>query len=706
MNNNAIEELKKYGRIINEEIKMDKIDPIIGREEEIRRIIEILSRKKKNNPVLVGEAGVGKTAIVEGLVQKIENKDVPNNLIGMQIFELDIANLIAGTKFQGEFEKRLKTVTNIIKEKNNFLIFIDELHVVVGAGRTQGALDASNILKPMLARGEIKCIGATTNDEYRQYIEKDNALERRFSKILVFEPTPEETLTILRGLKSRFEAFHEIAIKDKALVMATKLAKQYITLRNFPDKAIDLIDEACAKIKTDISSVPSELDKINSNIIQLTIEKNALQKEEDKDFITKEKLEMVEKQLTKLVVIQKKLTNKWKAEKEVIKKIVDNQKKLLEAKKQLNLVMQQGDYNQAGEIKYQIIPKLEQEVNKWKKNNQEKNNYLLKNTVDENDIAKIVSNWTKIPVNKLVADKEKKILNLLKNLQEFIKGQDEALKLVADILLLAQTNLNESTKPLASFLFVGGTGVGKTLIAKVLANILFSSEKKLFQFDMSEFNDKHTISKLIGAPPGYIGYERGGALTEMVKNNPYSVILFDEIEKAHPEVQALLLQLLEEGRLTDSLGKTISFTNTIVIMTSNLGGELIGTKNYNAQKVLAKVKNSLTNEFLNRIDEIIVFNPLNLFVYGQIVDLEMDKFLEKIKNEKNILFQYDNQFRNKIIKESYEVIYGARPIKRYLRHNIANMIANKIIKKEIKENIVYLLSLKNDKFCIEKQILI
>lgn len=699
-----LEELKKYGRILNEEFKKDHLDPVIGRDQEIRRIIQILSRRKKNNPVLIGEAGIGKTAIVEGLTQRIENQDVPTNLLKKQIFELNLGALISGSSMLGEFEKRLKTILDIVQKNNDILVFIDELHLIVGAGRTQGAMDASNILKPALARGELRCIGATTNDEYRQFIEKDDGLERRFQKITVTEPTETETITILRGIKNRFESFHEVMIRDSALVLATKLSKQYIPLRKLPDKAIDLVDEACAKIKTEISSLPTKLDEINRKITQLKVEQNALSKEEV-DSHTEEKLKTIKEELTKLLPIQQNLENQWKREKKILKTAANLQTDLVSKEKELKISMQEGNYDRAGELKYQVIPRLQTEIKELKAKEKKQHSKLLKDSVDADDIASVVAAWTKIPVQKLVSTEKEKILSLFKKMKERVKAQDHALKAVANAIVRSRAGLKNPHQPIASFLFVGSTGVGKTLVAKTLAENMFADAKKIIQVDMSEYNMPHSVSRLIGAPPGYIGYDRGGELTEKVKNNPYSVLLLDEIEKSHPEVQALLLQLLEEGHLTDSLGKKIDFKNTIIIMTSNLGGELIETAEYTRANVLKKVQMKLSNEFFNRIDEVIVFNPLDQFAINQIIDLELNQFLKFVSEEKNIVLNCDNKVKQQILEENLTLNYGARPIKRYIAKNIATLVATKIINEEISENKMYLLTTDKKEFKIREAIL-
>ncbi len=704
MSKKHLDELKKYGRILNEEFKKDQIDPVIGRDQEIRRVVQILSRRKKNNPVLIGEAGVGKTAIVEGLTQRIENQDVPTNLLRKQIFELNLASLISGTKFHGEFEQRLKTITEIIQKNSDVLIFIDELHLIVGAGRTQGVIDASNILKPALARGELRCIGATTTDEYQQFIEKDAALERRFQKILVSEPTVKETITILRGIKNRFESFHEITIKDDALISAANLSNQYISLRNLPDKAIDLVDEACAKIKTEISSVPSELDEVKQKIVQLTIEKNALLKEEQ-SFSTEQKLKQIDGTLKQLNSLWDTLKTQWEKEKQTLKRLSNAKKELVTKEKQFRSSMQEGNYDYAGELKYQIIPHLKEKLKKLKKEDEIKKTTLLKNSVDKSDIADVVASWTKIPVQRLLSGEKEKILGLHSELKKKVKAQDTALNLISQAVIRSRVGLKETNQPIASFLFVGPTGVGKTLVAKTLTEVLFSDIKKMIAIDMSEYNTRHSVSRLIGSPPGYVGYEKGGQLTEKVKNRPYSVVLLDEIEKAHPEVQALLLQVLEEGHLTDGLGKTIDFRNTIIIMTSNIGGELIETDQYTKKAVLDKVQVELANEFFNRIDEVVVFNPLDQVAVAEIIELELNNFVNQIGKDKHIFFQFDNKVKQKILKENWTINYGARPIRRYIVKHIGSLVAKGIISDQLEEDKLYLLTFDQEKFIIREAVL-
>ena len=704
MSKKHLDELKKYGRILNEEFKKDQIDPVIGRDQEIRRVVQILSRRKKNNPVLIGEAGVGKTAIVEGLTQRIENQDVPTNLLRKQIFELNLASLISGTKFHGEFEQRLKTITEIIQKNSDVLIFIDELHLIVGAGRTQGVIDASNILKPALARGELRCIGATTTDEYQQFIEKDAALERRFQKILVSEPTVKETITILRGIKNRFESFHEITIKDDALISAANLSNQYISLRNLPDKAIDLVDEACAKIKTEISSVPSELDEVKQKIVQLTIEKNALLKEEQ-SFSTEQKLKQIDGTLKQLNSLWDRLKTQWEKEKQTLKRLSNAKKELVTKEKQFRSSMQEGNYDYAGELKYQIIPHLKEKLKKLKKEDEIKKTTLLKNSVDKSDIADVVASWTKIPVQRLLSGEKEKILGLHSELKKKVKAQDTALTLISQAVIRSRVGLKGTNQPIASFLFVGPTGVGKTLVAKTLTEVLFSDIKKMIAIDMSEYNTRHSVSRLIGSPPGYVGYEKGGQLTEKVKNRPYSVVLLDEIEKAHPEVQALLLQVLEEGHLTDGLGKTIDFRNTIIIMTSNIGGELIETDQYTKKAVLDKVQVELANELFNRIDEVVVFNPLDQVAVAEIIELELNNFVNQVGKDKHIFFQFDNKVKQKILKENWTINYGARPIRRYIVKHIGSLVAKGIISDQLEEDKLYLLTFDQEKFIIREAVL-
>ena len=632
--------LDKFGRNIVDEVKKGKIDPVIGRDEEIRRIIKILSRKTKNNPVLIGEPGVGKTAIIEGLAARIVKQDVPTSLKNKTIYELDMGALVAGAKFRGEFEERLKAVLNKIKESlGEIILFIDELHLIVGAGKAEGALDAGNMLKPMLARGELHCIGATTLNEYRKYIEKDSALERRFQKIVVNEPTVEDTISILRGLKDRFEAHHGVRISDNAIVSASVLSNRYITDRFLPDKAIDLIDEACASIRTEIDSMPSELDLITRRIMQLEIEKTALSKE--KDALSKERLLHVDEELTKLKTEEQILTTQWKSEKEELAKMKET-KKILEQKRfAFQTALNKGDYNVAAELQYSIIPKLEKEIEHY--DQVSKDNKMLTETVTEEDIASIISKWTQIPISKLVKGDKEKLLALKSTLQKRVIGQDDALELVSDAIIRQRAGIKDEFRPIGSFLFLGPTGVGKTEVARSLAEALFDSESHIVRIDMSEYMESHSVARLIGAPPGYIGYDEGGQLTEAVRRKPYSIVLFDEIEKAHHDVFNVLLQILDDGRITDSQGRTVDFKNTIIIMTSNIGSQyLLNDSTQAKNEVMKLVKTVFKPEFLNRIDEIIMFHPLSREVQMKIVDKLLSD-LQKRLIDKNIYVVFSEQ---------------------------------------------------------------
>lgn len=686
--NKNYEYLQKYGRILSFEINADKLDPIIGRDDEIRRIIEILSRKNKSNPLLIGEAGVGKTAIVEGLAQRIDANKIPTILKNKKIFELDLALLLAGTKFQGEFEQRLKQVVKIISSDNDLLLFIDELHLIVGAGKTQGAMDAANIMKPLLSRGELKCIGATTIDEYHQYIEKDSALERRFQTILVHEPTVNETVTILRGLKETFESFHGVSIKDGALTSAAKLSDRYLSQRNLPDKAIDLIDEACAKIKTDISSLPHELEVINHKVMVLEIEKKALNKEEQNINVT-QRLNEIKIQLKTLLNQQKTLNSQWEAEKQIVKTIADIKTEIKQKTENLALAMKEGNYELAGELQYQVLPNLKQQLKTQLKTF---DGTLIKENVTENDIANVIAGITKIPVQKILTPMRNKLINLFSELKKSVKGQNHALEVISQALLRNQAGFGSFDRPIGSFFFLGSTGVGKTLVAKTLAQILFDSDKKIIRIDMSEYAEKHSISRLIGSPPGYVGYEQGGQLTEKVKQNPFAVILFDEFEKSHPEIQNLLLQILDEGHLTDNRGKQINFKNTIIIMTSNIASKNAHTYQ-NDDEWINELKSHLSPEFINRLDEIIVFNQLNPIMLNQIVALEIHKILNRIKAETQIIIQVDESVIKRIIQQVDTQNYGARPIVRYIEKHILNFLTNERLNQNLESNNVYVLTI-------------
>ena len=688
--------LEKYGRDITESAKNNKIDPVIGRDEEIRNITRILSRKSKNNPVLIGEPGVGKTAIVEGLAQRIIKGDVPDSLKNKKIWELDMGSLIAGAKYRGEFEERLKAVLKEIKESDGEIImFIDEIHMIVGAG-AEGAMDAGNMLKPMLARGEIHLIGATTLNEYRKYIEKDGALERRFQKIQVKAPTVLDTITILRGLKPRLELFHGVSIKDKALIAASTLSDRYITDRFLPDKAIDLIDEACATIKVQMQSVPTELDKLTRNIMQLEIEKEALKKE--KDDISKNRKEEIEDSIKELKEKEKILRKNWEEEKTINDKIKSKKEELDNKNHELEMAENNYDLEKAARLRHGEIPQLERELEELISKNKSE---ILSDTVDENDIASIISKWTNIPINKLVDSEKDKLLNLENNLKIRVKGQDEALKLISEAIIRARAGIKDPNKPIGSFIFLGPTGVGKTEVAKSLAYELFDDERHMIRIDMSEYMESHSVSRLVGAPPGYVGYDEGGQLTEAVRRNPYSIILFDEIEKAHKDVFNILLQILDDGRITDSQGRTVDFKNTIIIMTSNLGSEYILDNNINKDELInSELHKTFKPEFINRIDEIIIFNSLNKEIVYQILDkIIID--IEKRLSDKRIKISLTDKAKEYIIENSYDEEFGARPIKRYVSRNLETTLAQEIINDNIKFNSTVEFD-ANDKLYISK----
>ncbi len=683
--------LEKYGRDITKNAKDGKTDPVIGRDEEIRSITRILSRKTKNNPVLIGEAGVGKTAIVEGLAQRIVAGDVPNNLKDKTIWELDLAALVAGAKYRGEFEERLKKVIDEVKKsEGNIIMFIDEIHMIVG-NNAEGAMDVGNILKPALARSEIHCIGATTLNEYRKYIEKDSALERRFQKVIVNAPTVTDTITILRGLKNKFELYHGVSIKDRALIAAATLSDRYITDRFLPDKAIDLIDEACATIKVQMESVPIKLDTLTRNIMQLEIEKEALKKE--KDEISVNRLNTINTELVKLREEENALRIKWENEKNINTKIKEKKEELDKARFKLSTYENNYDLENAAKYAHGIIPNLEKELSLLQLDNKSD---ILSDTVDEEDIAKIISKWTNIPISKLVGSERDKLLNLEENMKKRVKGQDQAIKLVTEAIIRARSGIKDPTKPIGSFIFLGPTGVGKTEIAKTLAFELFDDEKHMIRFDMSEYMESHSVAKLIGSPPGYVGYDEAGQLTEKVRRNPYSIILFDEIEKAHKDVLNILLQILDDGRITDNHGKLIDFKNTIIIMTSNIGSDLIleGQKD----KVTDELKHYFKPEFINRVDEIITFNFLTKDIIKEIVVKSIKEIETRLSNIKvNIT---DNAI-NYIIDNAYDINYGARPIKRYIQRNIETLIANNIIKENIHPNSIITIDVNDNEFTIE-----
>lgn len=691
--------LEKYGRNIVQAVKDGKIDPVIGRDDEIRSITRILSRKTKNNPVLIGEAGVGKTAIIEGLAQRIVKGDVPNSLKNKTIWELDMGSLVAGAKYRGEFEERLKAVLKEIKDSNGEIImFIDEIHMIVGSGAIEGAMDAGNMLKPMLARGEIHCVGATTLNEYRKYIEKDSALERRFQKVLVSEPTVIDTITILRGLKQRFEVYHGVNIKDKALIAAATLSNRYITNRFLPDKAIDLVDEACATVKVQMESVPTELDTLTRKIMQLEVEKEALKKEKD-EFSRQRTMELNEK-IKELKEKESKLRNDWESEKEINNKINKKKEEIEKKKRELETAEDNYDLEQAAILKHGVIPNLEKELKELQALNK---NEILSDTIDEESIAAIISKWTNIPISKLVGEEKEKLLNLEENMKKRVMGQDDAIKLVSDAIVRARSGIKDPNRPIGSFIFLGPTGVGKTEVAKTLAYELFDDEKHMIRIDMSEYMESHSVARLIGSPPGYVGYDDGGQLTEAVRRNPYSIVLFDEIEKAHKDVFNILLQILDDGRITDSQGRTVDFKNTIIIMTSNLGSEYILENLDNSEKlVMDELKHSFKPEFLNRIDEIIIFKSLKKNIVYQILD-KIIKDINKRLEDKKITIKLTDKAKDYIINNSYDEKYGARPIKRFVSRNIETLIAKAIINEEIKYNNTIEIDEDNDKLLIIPQ---
>mgnify|MGYP004663994275 FL=1 len=683
--------LEKYGRDITQSAKEGKIDPVIGRDEEIRSITRILSRKTKNNPVLIGEAGVGKTAIVEGLATRIVSGDVPNNLKDRTIWELDLAALVAGAKYRGEFEERLKKVIDEVKKsEGNIIMFIDEIHMIVG-NNAEGAMDVGNILKPALARSEIHCIGATTLNEYRKYIEKDSALERRFQKVMINPPTVSDTITILRGLKNKFELYHGVNIKDRALVAAATLSDRYITDRFLPDKAIDLIDEACATIKVQMNSVPEKLDTLTREIMQLEIEKQALKKE--KDEISLNRLEEINKSITTMKEEENALRIKWENEKNINTKIKNKKEELDKARFKLSTYENNYDLENAAKYAHGIIPNLEKELSLLQLEN---TSDILSDTVDEEDIAKIISKWTNIPISKLVGSERDKLLSLEDNLKKRVLGQDNACKLVSEAIIRARSGIKDPTKPIGSFIFLGPTGVGKTEIAKALAYELFDDEKHMIRFDMSEYMESHSVAKLIGAPPGYVGYDEAGALTEKVRRNPYSIILFDEIEKAHKDVLNILLQILDDGRITDNHGKLVDFKNTIIIMTSNIGSDLI--LDGKMSEVKDELKHYFKPEFLNRIDEIITFNYLTKDIIRGIIVKSIKEIEERLVN---IKINITDKAIDNIIDNSYDVNYGARVVKRYIQRNIETMLANNIIKGTINPNTTITIDVENNNFVIK-----
>ena len=687
------EVLKKYGRDLVEEVQAGKVDPVIGRDSEIRHVIRILSRKTKNNPVLIGEPGVGKTAIVEGLAWRIVRRDVPEGLKDKTIFSLDMSALVAGAKFRGEFEERLKAVLNEVKKSNGrILLFIDELHTIVGAGKTEGAMDAGNMLKPMLARGELHCIGATTLDEYRKYIEKDPALERRFQQVLVQEPDVENTISILRGLKERFEIHHGVNIHDRALVASATLSDRYITDRFLPDKAIDLMDEACAMIRTEIDSMPSELDEVTRKVMQLEIEEAALAKESDE--ASKERLINLQKELAEYRDQANTMRAKWQLEKEGIQKVQEKRELLEKLRRELEKAENEYDLNKAAELRHGKIPALEKELQQMEAEvNGKQGERLLREEVTEDEIASIVARWTGIPVTRLVEGEREKLLRLESILHERVVGQNEAVELVSDAVLRARAGIKDPRRPIGSFIFLGPTGVGKTELAKALAQSLFDSEEQMIRIDMSEYMEKHAVSRLIGAPPGYVGYEEGGQLTEAVRRRPYSVILLDEIEKAHPEVFNILLQMLDDGRITDSGGRMVDFKNTVIIMTSNIGSQFLldrreGEDEIGAEtrdRVMGQLRSHFRPEFLNRVDEIILFKPLSLQNIKEIVTKLITELQVRLSDQQ-IRLSINDEAKEFIAENGFDPIYGARPLKRFIQRSLETKLARAIIAGDIREN--------------------
>ncbi len=672
---NNVEALSKYGRDLVEEVKDGKIDPIIGRDDEIRRVVQILSRKTKNNPVLIGEPGVGKTAVVEGIAWRIMKGDVPQSLKEKKLIELDMGALIAGAKYRGEFEERLKAVLEEVKNaQGGIILFIDEIHNLVGAGKTEGSMDAANLLKPMLARGELRCIGATTFDEYRKYIEKDKALERRFQRVMVQEPTVEDTISILRGLKDRFESYHGVKILDEAIIAAATLSNRYITDRFLPDKAIDLIDEACATLRVEMESMPQELDELQRKIMQLQIEETALKQEEDKKAI--ERREDIREELAQLQSQRDELYTRWEDEKAQLEESKDAKVRLERARLDLEQAQNEARYEEAAKLQYGVIPQLEAQIRMEAE--KQKEDALIQETVNEETIAKIVSRWTGIEVTRLVESERKKLLGLKGALAKRVIGQDQALSLVSDAILRSKAQIQDEDRPIGSFLFLGPTGVGKTEVAKALAEQLFDSETHIVRIDMSEYMEKHSVARLIGAPPGYVGYDEGGQLTEAVRRNPYSIVLFDEVEKAHPDVFNVLLQILDDGRITDSKGVTVDFKNTLLIMTSNLGSQYAFEQEGREEKYMTEVKRYFKPEFINRIDEIIVFNALDEDMQAKIAHKFMNELTQRLQR-KDIRLQVSDEVYRLIATQGVDPVFGARPMKRYIQRSIETLIARKII---------------------------
>jgi len=696
--------LQRYGRDLTELAKKGKLDPVIGRDEEIRRVIQVLSRRTKNNPVLIGEPGVGKTAIVEGLARRIVDKDVPEGLKDKTIFALDMGALVAGAKYRGEFEERLKAVLKEIADSNGqIILFIDELHTVVGAGAAEGAMDASQMLKPMLARGELHTIGATTLDEYRKHIEKDAALERRFQPVLVGEPTVEDTISILRGLRERYEVHHKVKLKDSALVAAAVLSNRYISDRFLPDKAIDLVDEAASKLRMEIDSMPAELDEVRRRVMQLEIEREALRKEKDK--ASQERLQKLEKELADLKEDQNRLRAQWEREKAAIYGTADLKKQLEDANTALKDAERQGDYAKASELKYARIPELEKQIQSQEAGGGEPGAArMLKLEVDEEDIAEVVSKWTHIPVSRLMEGEIQKLIHMEERLHQRVIGQDEAINAVANAIRRARAGLQDPNRPLGSFLFLGPTGVGKTELARALAEFLFDDEQAMVRIDMSEYQEKHTVSRMIGAPPGYVGYEEAGQLTEAVRRRPYAVVLFDEIEKAHPEVLNVLLQLLDDGRLTDGKGRTVDFKNTVVIMTSNMGSQyLTGEVNEGVRRqVMDALRDHFRPEFLNRIDEIIFFHSLDREHMKRIIDIQLAGLMKRLE-ERKIHVQLTDAAKTRLVEEGYDPVYGARPLKRTIQRRVLDPLALRVLEGDFGEGDTVVVDAARDGLTFEKK---
>lgn len=702
-NESQLDALSKYGRDLVQEVKDHKIDPVIGRDEEIRRVIEILSRKTKNNPVLIGEPGVGKTAICEGLAQRIYHDEVPEGLKNKKLIELDMGALIAGAKYRGEFEERLKGVLKQVQKANgDIILFIDEIHNLVGAGKTEGSMDAANLLKPLLARGELRCIGATTFNEYRQYIEKDRALERRFQKVLVNEPTVDDTIAILRGLKERFENYHHVTIKDEALVAAAKLSNRYITDRFLPDKAIDLVDEACSSIRVELDSMPTELYELDRKQKLLNMELKSLKKEKDDKSLAR-KAE-IEKELADVNEKLEAGISKWNAEKESDKSIASYQNELEEAKKQYDLAREKNDYDKAGQLLYSTIPALEKKIKDSMNTDESASDSMLKRVVDEEEINEIVSRWTHIDISRLKSSEKDKILHLKDFLAKRVMGQDEALELVTDAIMRSKANIQDENHPLGSFMFLGPTGVGKTEVAKALAQQLFDDESNIVRIDMSEYMEKFSVSRLIGAPPGYVGYEEGGQLTEAVRRHPYSIVLLDEVEKAHPDVFNILLQILDDGRITDSKGVTVDFKNTIIIMTSNLGSEYAFEKDEETRRKHYEdaVHAFFKPEFVNRIDEIIVFNALDVEVQKKIADKFLGLLADRLK-EKDITLEVTEKAKERIIKLGVDPQFGARPMRRHIQRAIETEIAKVILSTDNIANKTIVVDANDDRYLFSVQ---